>query len=80
MVTLLLTSLSTELAVFTHRPPTALTGLPADELILRHPLLVVALALLLGQQFQLLDDVLGPLLVLTVLPVYVGGQACRKAQ
>ena len=77
MVTLLLTSLSTELAVFTHRPPAPLTGLPADELILRHPLLVVVLALLLGQQLQLLDDALGAFLVLAVLPVYDGGEAWK---
>ena len=77
MITLLLSSLSTELAVFTHRPPAPLTRLPAHELILRHPLLVVVLALLLGQQLQLLDDALGPFFVLAVLSVYVGGEACK---
>ena len=72
---MLLASLTTELTVFTHRPATALARLPADELILRHPLLVVVLPLLLGQQLQLLDDALGAFLVLAVFPVYDGGEA-----
>ena len=75
-----LQALPAELTVLTHRPPPTLAALPADELILRHPLLVVPLALLLGQQLQLLDDALGPLLVLAVLSVYVGGEAWKRGQ
>ena len=66
--------------MLTDCPATALAGLPADELILRHLLLLVVLPLLLGQQLQLLDDALGPLLVLAVLSVSVGGEAWKRGR